>query len=101
MAEPNHVGSNLTPDFFQIYKYQEAIMNTMSYGLETIEEDSEYCIHLPEGETLKVTVNEDGDLEETMKKYGQFSEETVYPSGIESSLKSFIKARTGKKFETE
>jgi hypothetical protein len=69
------------------------------YGLETIEEDEEYCVHLADGATLKVTVNQKGNLEETVERFDRNSSRTMPYKSLSTDLKSFIRARTGREFE--
>jgi len=68
------------------------------YGFERVT-DSEFCIHLQDGDTLKVTVNENGNLSEMVEKFTQHSSREMPCSSLSTDLKSFIKARSGKEFE--
>lgn len=68
------------------------------YGLEEVDED-EYCVHLPDGATLKVLVNEDGNLAEMVERFDEHSSREMPCSSLSTDLKSFIQARTGKEFE--
>lgn len=68
------------------------------YGLEEIDE-GEYCIHLPDGATLRVEETDDGKLAEEMTRYDENSQREITKSGLSANLRSFIKARTGLEFE--
>lgn len=70
-------------------------------GLEKLDDDDDgdYCVHLPEGDTLVVYETEDGTLEEEMVLVSYHSTRPVTLSGISSETQSFITARTGKEFE--
>lgn len=68
------------------------------YGLEEVD-DNEYCVHLPDGATLKVTVNENGNLSEMVERFDRDSSREKPCSSLSTDLRSFIQARTGKEFE--
>lgn len=68
------------------------------YGLEEVTE-TEYCVHLPDGATLKVTVNNNGNLSEMVERFEEFSSREMPYSSLSTDLKSFITSRTSKEFE--
>lgn len=67
------------------------------YGLEEVD-DGEYCVFLPDGATLEVTETDEGNLAEEVVRYDNLSERPMTYSDLSSDLRSFITARTGKKF---
>lgn len=70
-------------------------------GLEEDADKNEYILFLDDGRTARVFVNEQGDLEEMVEVIDATSEQRVPYTELSQDAISFVKARTGREFETE